>query len=121
MDKTDFMRLHDSIEDHPVFHNQSNNKQAPVSHQLAVFVHRLGTHGNGSSVGLLAYHFKVSSRSNKSTLTVHGSMLMLTSAFEYSLIDQRDRSTTTSNAASKRSFQGMVVSSIGLILLNDGR
>jgi hypothetical protein len=37
------------IEDHPIFHNQSNNEQTPVSFQLAVTLYRMGRYGNGVS------------------------------------------------------------------------
>ena len=38
------------IRDHPVFHNNSNNTQAPVQTQLVVTLFRLGRYGNGASV-----------------------------------------------------------------------
>ncbi|TFY60403.1 hypothetical protein EVJ58_g5168 [Rhodofomes roseus] len=38
------------IEDHPVFHNESNNEQTPVRTQLAVTLYRMGHYGNGASV-----------------------------------------------------------------------
>src|SRR5205807_2412864 len=37
------------IEDHPVFHNHSNNKQFPVRYQLCVFLYRLGGAEGGGS------------------------------------------------------------------------
>ena len=39
----------DQISDHAVFHNQSNNRQLPVSVQLAIFLNRVGHYGNSSS------------------------------------------------------------------------
>lgn len=38
------------IEDHPVFHNNSNIPQAPVQVQLTVMLYRMGRYGNGASV-----------------------------------------------------------------------
>jgi hypothetical protein len=38
------------IANHPTFHNNSNNNQAPVEVQLAVFLYRMGRYGNGASV-----------------------------------------------------------------------
>ncbi|KAI5836562.1 uncharacterized protein SCHCODRAFT_02559024, partial [Schizophyllum commune H4-8] len=37
------------IEDDPVFHNNSNNSQMPVAHQLAIALYRFGHHGNAAS------------------------------------------------------------------------
>ena len=42
-----FNDILDHITDHPVFHNQSNNKQLPVDQQLAIFLNRIGHYGNG--------------------------------------------------------------------------
>jgi len=42
------------IHDNPVFHNNSNNPQAPVQTQLAVTLYRLGRYGNGASVADIA-------------------------------------------------------------------
>ncbi|KIO11382.1 hypothetical protein M404DRAFT_127507 [Pisolithus tinctorius Marx 270] len=39
----------DQISHHPVFHNQSNNKQLPVSIQLAIFLFCVGHYGNACS------------------------------------------------------------------------
>ena len=38
------------IHDNPVFHNNSNNPQAPVQTQLAVMLYCLGRYGNGASL-----------------------------------------------------------------------
>jgi hypothetical protein len=37
------------IEDHPVFHNNSNNSQLPIHIQLGIFLFRSGHYGNASS------------------------------------------------------------------------
>jgi hypothetical protein len=37
------------IKDHPDFQNDSNKKQAKVSHQLLLFLHYLGKSGSGAS------------------------------------------------------------------------
>ncbi|KIK16358.1 hypothetical protein PISMIDRAFT_113573, partial [Pisolithus microcarpus 441] len=39
----------DQISGHPVFQNQSNNKQLPVLIQLAIFLYRAGHYGNACS------------------------------------------------------------------------
>lgn len=38
------------IGDHPVFHNNSDNPQAPVQTQLASTLYRMGRFGNGASL-----------------------------------------------------------------------
>jgi hypothetical protein len=45
-----FDALVDSIKDNPVFHNNSNNSQFPVSEQVAVALYRLGHYGNAASI-----------------------------------------------------------------------
>jgi len=42
------------VKDHPSFHNNSNQVQAPVETQLAVTLYRMGQYGNGVSVGDVA-------------------------------------------------------------------
>ena len=54
MEKNTFFHLKSLIEDMSVFKNNSNNKQADVVIQLAVALERLGTYGNGSSIGKVA-------------------------------------------------------------------
>jgi hypothetical protein len=44
-----FDRLEDLIQDHPIFHNNSNVPQHPISTQLAIFLVRVGHYGNASS------------------------------------------------------------------------
>ena len=43
-----FDRLVERIENHPVFHNNSNNPQLPPATQLAIFLNRAGHYGNRS-------------------------------------------------------------------------
>src|SRR5438128_9408591 len=43
------------ISDHPVFHNQSNNKQLPVEQQLAIFLNRIGHYGNAVTPNDVAF------------------------------------------------------------------
>jgi len=45
-----FDTLVNSIKDHPVFHNNSNNPQMPVKEQLAIALFRFAHHGNAASV-----------------------------------------------------------------------
>jgi hypothetical protein len=44
-----FDSLVSHIEDHPIFHNNSNNSQLPVYIQLSIFLFRAGHYGNASS------------------------------------------------------------------------
>ena len=44
-----FDGLINQIENHPVFHNNSNNAQLPVQTQLCIFLFRVGHYGNASS------------------------------------------------------------------------
>jgi hypothetical protein len=37
------------IEDHPVFHTDVKKEQAPVTHQLLLFLHYLGKSGSGAN------------------------------------------------------------------------
>lgn len=55
-----FGALVDLIAPHPVFTSKSNNHQASVEEQLALFLAKLGRYGNGASVGILARTFGVS-------------------------------------------------------------
>ena len=45
-----FQVIVELIKDHPVFHNHSNNPQAPVQDQLAVTLFRMGRFGNAASL-----------------------------------------------------------------------
>lgn len=47
---TSFSVLLHLIEDHPVFHNNSNNAQKPVEVQLATTLFRMGRYGNAASL-----------------------------------------------------------------------
>ena len=58
--RTHFWQLGQLIQDHPIFHSQSRNRQRPVEHQLLVALKRFGTFGNAASVGCLARHFGIS-------------------------------------------------------------
>lgn len=49
-----FDTLLERIEDNPIFHNNSNNKQFPVMWQLAITLYRFGHYGNGASVQSVA-------------------------------------------------------------------
>jgi hypothetical protein len=60
MTQESFHKLLSMIEAHPVFHNQSNVPQRPVRDQLTVALRRMGTFGNGASVGMLARFFRIS-------------------------------------------------------------
>ena len=50
MDKASFHEMVRLIENHPIFQNYSNHKQAPVWIQLMVVLNRLGCDGNGVSI-----------------------------------------------------------------------
>ena len=45
-----FDRILDQISSHPIFHNDSDNCQAPVAIQLAVFLFCAGHYGNAASL-----------------------------------------------------------------------
>ena len=45
-----FQVIIELIKDHHVFHNESNHSQAPVEHQLAVTLFRMGRFGNAASL-----------------------------------------------------------------------
>ena len=45
-----FDRILDQISCHPIFHNNSENRQVPVAIQLAVFLFRAGHYGNAASL-----------------------------------------------------------------------
>ena len=49
VDPQTFDSLISHIEDHPIFHNNSNNSQLPVYIQLYIFLFRAGHYGNASS------------------------------------------------------------------------
>jgi hypothetical protein len=55
-----FIALRDLIQDHPSFLSNSNNPQPSVEHQLAITLERLGSNGNGASVGRFSQNYKVS-------------------------------------------------------------
>ncbi|MBW0510151.1 hypothetical protein O181_049866 [Austropuccinia psidii MF-1] len=55
-----FHFIFNKIKEHHVFKNKSNHKQLPISHQLALTLERLGTNGNGASVGRFARSFGIS-------------------------------------------------------------
>ncbi|KNE91078.1 hypothetical protein PSTG_15474 [Puccinia striiformis f. sp. tritici PST-78] len=55
-----FHQLVSEMQAHPVFQNQSNIPQRPVRDQLMVTLKRMGTYGNGASVGMLARFFRIS-------------------------------------------------------------
>ena len=55
MGKASFRRVVGLIEGHPVFHNISRIQQAAVDQQLIVALDRLGSYGNGASVGRIQF------------------------------------------------------------------
>ncbi|CAH7668107.1 hypothetical protein PPACK8108_LOCUS2582 [Phakopsora pachyrhizi] len=54
-----FGRLCELIKDDPLFHNKSQNKQRPLEIQLAIGLCRLGSNGNGASLGRIQMTFGV--------------------------------------------------------------
>ena len=60
MSKASFHQLLDEIKLHPIFQNHSNIPQRPVKDQLMVTLKRMGTFGNGSSIGMLSRFFRIS-------------------------------------------------------------
>lgn len=57
MDRHYFFQLVDKIKDHPVFVSRGRKKQAPVEHQLMVFLFFIGTSGSGASNPVLRNMF----------------------------------------------------------------
>lgn len=55
-----FHAVLDLISNHPIFISDTHNPQPPVQKQLALTLERLGSAGNGSSVGRLARNYKLS-------------------------------------------------------------
>ncbi|RXW15588.1 hypothetical protein EST38_g10265 [Candolleomyces aberdarensis] len=45
-----FDALHETIKEHPVFHNNSNHPQRPVDEQLAIALYRFGHYGNAAAI-----------------------------------------------------------------------
>lgn len=60
MTRDTFERLVDVLSWNPIFSNNSTNPQKPVWLQALVALERLGSHGNGVSVGKVARNYKVS-------------------------------------------------------------
>ncbi|KNE99730.1 hypothetical protein PSTG_07018 [Puccinia striiformis f. sp. tritici PST-78] len=54
-----FMWLLEQIYAHPIFHNNSPRQQLPIPHQLALTLERLGSNGNGASVGRFSRNLSV--------------------------------------------------------------
>jgi hypothetical protein len=46
---TTFDSILNLIQDHPIFHNNSNNSQTPIDIQLAIVLNRFGHYGNAAS------------------------------------------------------------------------
>ncbi|POW15320.1 hypothetical protein PSTT_02183 [Puccinia striiformis] len=59
MTRASFLKLCARVADDPVFQNNSNNPQRPITEQMMVTLKRLGCFGNGTSVGMLARFFRV--------------------------------------------------------------
>jgi hypothetical protein len=59
MSLSSFEELLTLIQDHPIFHNNSNATQQPVRDQLMVTLQQMGMFGNGSSIGILARFFRI--------------------------------------------------------------
>ena len=72
--------------------NRSHNAQRPVEHQLLVALRRLGTEGNGSSIGRIARYFSIS----------EGTVELYTNRVIKSLIDIQPQVTTWPDQFEKR-------------------
>ncbi|KIJ64804.1 hypothetical protein HYDPIDRAFT_55386, partial [Hydnomerulius pinastri MD-312] len=71
----------DQISDHPIFQNQSNNKQLPISIQLAIFLNRAGHYGNANSPEDIAQWAGVSV----------GTVINCTNRVMAAILDQHDK------------------------------
>ncbi|KNF06054.1 hypothetical protein PSTG_00569 [Puccinia striiformis f. sp. tritici PST-78] len=58
-DKESFFNLCERLASNPIFHNNSTCPQRPVAEQMMVTLNRLGCHGNGVSVGMLATKYRI--------------------------------------------------------------
>ncbi|EFP82451.2 uncharacterized protein PGTG_08407 [Puccinia graminis f. sp. tritici CRL 75-36-700-3] len=57
--KDGFLWLLDRIRHHPIFYSNSPRPQLPIPHQLALTLERLGSNGNGASVGRFSRNLSV--------------------------------------------------------------
>ncbi|EFP76773.2 uncharacterized protein PGTG_02234 [Puccinia graminis f. sp. tritici CRL 75-36-700-3] len=57
--KPGFIWLLNEIQLNPVFHSESFRPQLPIAHQLALTLERLGSNGNGASVGRFSRNLSV--------------------------------------------------------------
>ncbi|MBW0489045.1 hypothetical protein O181_028760 [Austropuccinia psidii MF-1] len=60
MTKTGFVHIYNLIKDSKIFQNNSKHCQLDICFQLAMTLERLGSNGNGSSVGRLARTYQMS-------------------------------------------------------------
>ncbi|KAF9220555.1 hypothetical protein BS17DRAFT_714286 [Gyrodon lividus] len=70
----------DQISDHPIFFNQSHNRQLPIAIQLAIFLHCAGYYGNAISPEYVAQWAGVSV----------GSVINCTNRVMVAILDQHD-------------------------------
>ncbi|POW17351.1 hypothetical protein PSTT_00757 [Puccinia striiformis] len=59
MSRESFFNLCNLVADNPIFHNNSTCPQRPVVEQMMVTLNRLGCHGNGVSVAMLACKYRM--------------------------------------------------------------
>ncbi|POW23122.1 hypothetical protein PSHT_00533 [Puccinia striiformis] len=59
MTRESFFNLCERLASNPIFHNNSTCPQHPVVEQMMVTLNRLGCHGNGVSVGMLATKYRI--------------------------------------------------------------
>ncbi|KNE90635.1 hypothetical protein PSTG_15953 [Puccinia striiformis f. sp. tritici PST-78] len=57
--RSGFVWLLNKIRGHPVFYSNSRREQLPIPHQLALTLERLGSNGNGASVGRFSRNLSV--------------------------------------------------------------
>ena len=57
--KSGFVWILEKIYTHPIFYSNSRRPQLPIPHQLALTLERLGSNGNGASVGRFSRNLSV--------------------------------------------------------------
>ncbi|CAD6915906.1 unnamed protein product [Tilletia controversa] len=108
MDRASFAFIHDLIAESPVFGSTPRSPQAPVAEQLAIALHKFGTHGTGSGIRMEAGHWGQS----------EGHIVNSTRRVAHALCDilqhwikwpgEQERAEESRNAAQRAGLEGMI-------------